>query len=188
MKQLFSTLFLAFIFLTPFAQAQHLKQEWTLVRKEDGRVRHFRQGQKITVKWYGVSGLKTSKGKLVDIKPDSLLLKLDTYIGSIAKQDIEEIATKHRGWQYKAWSVLLFIAGFFIIGFFFLLQGLYNSTRIDVQLAAGEHKTYWPWSLLGIGVIALAFNSLKHHNQQTSKPFSEDWILKETPTKPNKMP
>jgi hypothetical protein len=138
MKPILSTLFLAFIFLTPISQAQHLKQEWTFVHKEDGQTRHFKQGDKITVKWIGSNGLSTSKGRLADITADSLKLSMNGNKMSIAKQNIEQIAKKSRKpFQYFI-SIVSFLVGIGIMAVFALIQFLFYSTRTDFQVSRGE--------------------------------------------------
>ncbi|MBC7773855.1 MAG: hypothetical protein H7246_00345 [Phycisphaerae bacterium] len=188
MRDLFSTLFLAFVFLTPVTQAQNLKKEWAFVHNEDGRIRQFKQGQSISVKWGGLSGVKTTKGSLADITTDSLTLSLGDYVGSIAKKDVEEITTKKSGLGLKLLSALIVLAGIFITGFFILIQLVYNMRRTDRQLATREYKTYWPWALIGLGVIALGFVRLRSPHQRTAQSFGKSWSMKEISAITNKIP
>ncbi len=188
MRPLLSTLLLAFVFYSSVSQAQNLKKEWAFLHNEDGRTRQFKQGQNITVKWRGLSGAKTTEGILADITADSLTLSLGDYIGSIAKKDIEEITTRKSGLGLKLLSALIVLAGIFITGFFILIQLAYNSSRTDRQLASGEYKTYWPWALMGLGMIALGFVRLRSPHQRTAQPFGKDWTIQEKPVKSNKIP
>lgn len=190
MKQLLSTLFLAFIFLTPISQAQHLKQEWTFVHKEDGQTRHFKQGQKITVKWNGLNGLSTSKGRLADITADSLVLSMHGNKQRIAKNSIEQISKKGRKPDHYILSIALFLGGIAIMAFFALIQFMFYTTRTDFQVSQGEKPlVIWPIGLVtGVVFIVFSFINLKRPTLRASRPFSEEWTIQEKPVNPNKMP
>lgn len=188
MKALFLTLLLAFVFLSTIAQGQNIRKELALVHQEDGRVKTLKKGQNLLLKWRGSSGVVTSAGRLVAFTADSVILSSKDKIAFIAKQDILETRVRKSGWGVKLLSAVLLLAGVFLAGFFILFQIVYNASRTDFQLAAGEQKVYWPWATLGIGLIVMAFVVLRDNSWQTSKPFGRDWRFQEISGQTKNMP
>lgn len=189
MKRLFSALILAFCFLLPLAHSQQRKKEWDFVHVESGDVKNYKQGQIISVTWRGMSGTKVSKGTLIDITSDSLSLEIAHQIGTIANKDIEEIYAKKRFGLKNLFAATLILAGLIVLGIGLLFQVIYNSTRTDRQLAAGETKSYWLIGIFGLGFIIWGVASMKPPSHiRTVKPFEKEWILDETPVISNYQP
>lgn len=188
MKYPVFSLLLAFIFLSTSAQGQNRRKEWTLVHQEDGRVKTLKKGQNLVLKWRGLSGVVTLEGRLVDFTADSMTLSFKNKIGCYANQDILEMRVRKSGWGVKLLSAVLLLAGVFLAGFFSLGQIAYNVSRTDFQLASGEQKAYWPWAILGIGLIVMAFVVLKDNSRQTSRSFGRDWRFQEIPGQTKNMP
>jgi hypothetical protein len=188
MKHLFASLFLAFLFVLPNIQAQNEPKVWKFSNHVTEKVHQFKEGQNLRIKWQGQSKVFKSKGKLVDITKDALVLNMDKKVETIAKRDIISIS---RGRPSAFGLILVFlivVIGVFIIGFALLQQGVYTSTRTDFQLASGEKKNYWRWSFLGIATIALGFMTLKALNLNISDPFGPNWTVKEKIITPSNMP
>ena len=189
MRPFIFLLFLSLSTLPSAVSAQTVKQVWTFQHAETGKLRKFKQEQTILVKWQGISGIKSTVGKLVDITSDSVQLSIQDHKASIAKQEIVAIGVKERHFIDKLFSITLFLGGFLILCFGVLLQLSYNLTRTDYQLAHGEHKTYWPWGLPGLILIAWGFSSLKTPTtMRIEKPFAQEWILQEESGDSYKMP
>ncbi len=189
MRPFIFLLFLSLSILPSAVSAQKVKEVWTFKHAETGKLKKFKQQQTILVKWQGISGIKSTVGKLVDITLDSVQLNIQDHKASIAKQDIVEIGIKERHFIDKLFSVTLFLGGLLFLCFGVLLQLAYDFTRTDYQLAHGEHKTYWPWGLPGLILIAWGFSSLQTPTtMRIEKPFAQEWILQEKSGELNKMP
>ena len=188
MKPLFSLLLLVLVFFNSGIQAQNSKKEWSFTNQENGLKKHYKQGEKIVVKWRGESRTISSKGLLVDIQTDSLLLMVDKQVHGIAKKDIQSIRKFKPGPALIFLGALLALAGIAIMFYFIVNQLVYNATRTDRQLASGEQKRYWPGAFLGVGVIALAFMSQRLPTAGLKQPFGANWSIQEKVEQPKEMP
>ncbi len=190
MRHLILTIIFGFLITAlNFINAQNATKEWVLVNKKNGHERFFKKDQRIMVYWQGKRRPEVSQGRLADISDDSLFLVVKNSAKGIAKKDIYELSVKrHHALRQNAAAIGLILAGIFIAGLFLLIQFLFNVSRLDVQLAAGEQKLIWPWAFLGVVLIVIGAVRLKSNMIYTSNPFGDKWILQEKTAKPGNQP
>ncbi|MDO8367267.1 MAG: hypothetical protein Q7T20_10745 [Saprospiraceae bacterium] len=185
MKRLFFALLFAFPFFVFQIKGQNSKKEWVFAHQENKIERKVRQGQNITVKWQGLSGIFTAKGKLVDITNDSLKLQIKRQTTSVAKHNITEIKTKR-----KANFVEVILAGLLIVvGAILAVASLFAWLAL-FTFEDSDQKQVQPIFFLGAGMLALGlfFSSLSTQNRSVRIPFGKHWSVQELPTQINKMP
>ena len=170
-------------------QIQAPIKEWTFQKKAGGKKIAYKQWGIYFFTWRkSAEKTATVKGRLMDIGADSVYLSVEGTSLHLAQNDIMAMSPRPEGLGAGLLGAFLLLGGLIVAGLFIFAQLIYNGSRLDQQLAAGEHRAYWPWAILGIGLMVLGIGRLGKSPKHLSEPFKREWLEQKNPNNPNNMP
>lgn len=185
MKHLFTSLFLAFLFVLPSIQAQNGPKTWEIAKITNGKKHLLKQGQKIGVTWETAEKTTKTKGRLLNIASDSIALSLNHGVAMIAKTDIQEISVK-RSLGEKILGFVLIFGGLTLAALFINVLIRNNKQPNYIDKSFEKRNNY----LIVIGSLALAALGVRHlvKEPRYAEPFGKHWTIQEKNTPPPNMP